>query len=70
MEAINEQRAGRALRALKAYMNISGMEHELEGAIADLSADLLHLAKAEGYAPKAVAARAWGHYVAETLKEE
>lgn len=73
----NTERAERGLIALSAYTtkmfddgNPETLHRDnLEAAIADLIADLMHLAASRGFDAEVVAARAHLHYEAEVREE-
>ena len=66
---MNAKRAAWASAALAAFRLITGQhaEEETGEAIGDLICDLLHLAKAKGLNPDALAAQGIGHYEYEIL---
>jgi hypothetical protein len=66
---MNVKRATWANAALATFCSITGQQAEEETgeAIGDLICDLLHLAKAKGLNPEAVASQGIGHYEYEIL---
>lgn len=63
--ATNDERAARAFRLALIYAHDAGPGEDIEAAIIDLSADLLHLCGQYGYEPEDLQRIALSHFRAE-----